>query len=694
MVAVSHDLGAYAALTHIQARNNFLASSIQRLSSGNAIVQASDNVAALSVGTRLASNVSTLQQALANTNQGTSLLQVADGALAQINNILTQQKALAVQANSGTLTDTDRSYLDLQFQALSAQIDQIAGATTFGSVNLLDGSLSGAQALTHNTSTGTTAANAANVTTAGAVVTIAGAVTAGNTVTINGYTVTFAASTAGAGTDASAGKVIVGAGVAQTASNLAAFLNNSTDARLANLQFTSSGGAISAVYTGGSLNGNYVVSASTNDSNITVGSSGNRTVSTSGTNLDGLGYGKTIALGSASGSLLVNGDTTATNAGQAINTRAVVNNVDFVGKLGTGEIGSITGTYTAANTAVYALQVGDITYTTAATSTAASASPIALTFVGANSLGAAAGGSFTVNVAGAGYTFSGQSQLDSYVTQLNNGLADVTFAQNRDISSFTPGGTASVSAVTVGTLQGASANLRSDDFSNPTLNSLTIVAPTGGGTDAVFTAVINGETYVSSSGQGNQIATNTTITLQSQSDPNHSFSIVTGNTAISGSTALDLSTQENADAVAAALRTAFGFTGTDAAVKLQIGSNPSDTVGIQIANSDSASLFQNQSLSIGTTLGAQAASTALTTALETVASTRATVGALESRFGYAQANLQSSITSQQAASSGLLDTDIALESTKYAVEQVRLQAGIAVLAQANKLRQDYLKLLD
>src|SRR5262249_25385926 len=75
--------------------------------------------------------------------QGTSLLQVADGALSQIQGILQQQQSIAQQAESGQLTDTNRGFLNQQFQALSAEIDSLAGSTTFNGVNLIDGSLSG-----------------------------------------------------------------------------------------------------------------------------------------------------------------------------------------------------------------------------------------------------------------------------------------------------------------------------------------------------------------------------------------------------------------------------------------------------------------------------------------------------------------------------------------------------------------------
>ena len=72
---------------------------------------------------------------------------------------------------------------------------------------------------------------------------------------------------------------------------------------------------------------------------------------------------------------------------------------------------------------------------------------------------------------------------------------------------------------------------------------------------------------------------------------------------------------------------------------------------------------------------------------------RANVGALQSRFNFASANIESSIQNQDAARGVLLDTDVAAESTAYATNQVKLQAGISVLAQANQQLQSLLKLI-
>ncbi len=100
-----------------------------------------------------------------------------------------------------------------------------------------------------------------------------------------------------------------------------------------------------------------------------------------------------------------------------------------------------------------------------------------------------------------------------------------------------------------------------------------------------------------------------------------------------------------------------------------------------------------QTLSIATSSGAQTANTVLDNAINSVTSRRATIGALQSRFDFAAANITSSIQNTEAARSDFLDVDIANESTKFATSQVRLQASISVLAQANQIPQNLLKLV-
>ncbi len=135
---------ANTALRYLNQNSAASASSLSKLSSGSRIVRASDDAASLAVGTKIKADVTALKQASVNAGQASSLLQVADGGLAQTVDILLRMKALSVQAQSGSVSDNERGFLDREFQALRAQIDSITEQTKFNGTTLLDGSLAAA----------------------------------------------------------------------------------------------------------------------------------------------------------------------------------------------------------------------------------------------------------------------------------------------------------------------------------------------------------------------------------------------------------------------------------------------------------------------------------------------------------------------------------------------------------------------
>ena len=131
---------ANTALRYLGQNQAMAASSLAKLSSGSRIVKASDDAASLAVGTRLKADVTALKQASVNAGQASSLLQVADGGMSRISDILQRMKALAVQAQSGSVTDKERGYVNQEYSALTTEIDDIAGQTKFNSSVLLNGS--------------------------------------------------------------------------------------------------------------------------------------------------------------------------------------------------------------------------------------------------------------------------------------------------------------------------------------------------------------------------------------------------------------------------------------------------------------------------------------------------------------------------------------------------------------------------
>jgi len=896
LTSISTNIAAYGAQANIGRAQDKQVASIARLSSGNRIVRASDDAAALVTGTSLRTGVTTLKQALINTSQGSSLLSVADGGLAQITDILQRQKALAVQAGSGSLADSDRAFLDTEFQSLSSEINRLASNTKFSAVNLLNGGLSGTVAVASNSAAGAGAAAYAvgvNVGDQGGLLALDATVSEGDTININGVSIVFtnsAQGTAGGSGKVSIVKDATGAvDVSRTASNLTSFLNSSSDARLANLKFrtqasnaagtdglgnlnntsamvqytgaTNTGTAttyiLRSVWGGGQLQSNYVVNVTANTNSIKVGDALARTIgnaqatllslstTASGTTLafgSATGYGsdaiyinglgtagatatstgafvvdftttatdtsrvyvtstysatdvatavaaflnkstdsrvsnvrfssrggqiffdtKTIlagnsvagnglvsttlgavttaastqitmstvanrtigagisantqdillqnkfsAFGDVKGSILVNNDNSVLNSSLAaaagygpIDLSQLKDNADFIGQFSKGKIGTITAAYTGAvNTAVYQIKVGDITYSSgAATINAGSSSTVVLQ--GRNSAGDFQGGQFSFTfraqpqVGTAAGQIAAQSDLDPYLKQVNDALSGISVSQSRNVNSFLSGDAVNVGGVQVGTLQGAKAVIRQSQFADVNIESFKISAPQPGSNDATIESVINGKRYVSFAGIGTRIAAGAALALQSVDNPADSLTIYLGAKGIAsdGAVGLDLSTQGNADAIAASLTKAFGLNPNSAKVSFQVGSSASDNLGVRLDSVDTTRLFQGLNLSISSKAGASIASDTIDTAVKTISGLRATVGALQSRFDFAAANIQSTLQNQDAARGALLDTDVTAESTAFATAQVQLQAGIAVLAQANQLPQGLLKLI-
>ena len=137
---------------------------------------------------------------------------------------------------------------------------------------------------------------------------------------------------------------------------------------------------------------------------------------------------------------------------------------------------------------------------------------------------------------------------------------------------------------------------------------------------------------------------------------------------------------------------AYSATAKTGAAAFQVGISSLDTISVSINNVD-ATAVGTADLAVGTKAGSIAASDAIDLAINTVTSVRASVGAIQSRFDFAASNLEVAVQNLDAARSGFLDADISEESTAFAQNQVLIQASISVLAQANQLPQNLLKLI-
>ena len=124
--------------TNLNASNNDLSKAMERLSSGIRVNSAADDAAGLAIATRMTSQVRGMEQAFRNAQDGVSLIQTTESALGSITDMLQRMRELSVQADNGTYSATDKTSMGAEITALVAEIDHIAGTTTFNGNNVLD----------------------------------------------------------------------------------------------------------------------------------------------------------------------------------------------------------------------------------------------------------------------------------------------------------------------------------------------------------------------------------------------------------------------------------------------------------------------------------------------------------------------------------------------------------------------------
>lgn len=739
--------------------------STARLASGNRLVRAGDDVGAMAQSVKLQSNITTLRQALMNTTQADSFLQTAYTGLSSISDILNDMKSLAVQSASGSITDAERAFLQVDFQQLSDEVNRIATNTSFNDIKLLDGSL----ANENDVATPTTAATQSSASLVFAV-----NPGAGQTVVINNVALT-------ANTD-----FAVGGAINTTLLNLRDAINNSSNLALSNIEagvvgnvitlsdrgggtrgivntvdqggstaaFTTTGGATisatrfsftggledglsrnSVVYTNGAT-GDALVGAMSqtqgevrftlstipgNNETISI-DSGNgafavlrfRTVPAVGTDIligataeetiqntietirnqaggeryvfdqmdflrDGnnlvirsrlpgnpqdlvgaqINFTEAVANGSFSSATFNTGTNTGVNA-------SGVTNKDFI-----GTISGFSATYNAADDITADVTVGSFTYRAEINDT----TPVAATFQRFRST-TAGGGYFDVQLAAGGLAVGNQAAADTFAARLDAAFSTLSFSQNRVATSFTG----------VGGLAGASVEFQLGDFSDVTIDSISVSPPPGVGQSSVIEMQVNGETFRSASNLGTNISQYEIIELSSTTTTNKI-------TLRQGNVQADLSTQAAADTFKANLEAGFGIGTGTGSVSFQIGSASTDTLDVSIGSASTYALFDGQSIDVLTQANATAAQPILDSAIDEVTGLMTTVGSLQARTTYAANGLNNEIQYKDEARAALADTDIAYEATMLALATVKAQSAIAVIAQTQSLAREMVSLV-
>jgi flagellin len=139
MSVINTNVKSLVAQNALTVNNRSLSKTMEQLSTGQRINSAADDAAGLAISTKMTSQIRGLNQAVRNANDGVSLLQTAEGAMIEMNNMLQRMRELSVQSASDTYTSTDRGALDDEFQQLKSEITRIAANTQWNGMNILNG---------------------------------------------------------------------------------------------------------------------------------------------------------------------------------------------------------------------------------------------------------------------------------------------------------------------------------------------------------------------------------------------------------------------------------------------------------------------------------------------------------------------------------------------------------------------------
>ncbi len=137
---INYNVSSMIANNALARNDSALSKSLERLSSGYKINHAKDNAAGLAMSRRMNAQLRGLSTAGDNANDGISIVEIADGAMSEVHDILQRMNELAVKSCNGTLSENDRAAIDEEIQALKEEIERIGETTQFNGQNLLDGS--------------------------------------------------------------------------------------------------------------------------------------------------------------------------------------------------------------------------------------------------------------------------------------------------------------------------------------------------------------------------------------------------------------------------------------------------------------------------------------------------------------------------------------------------------------------------
>ncbi|WP_447739106.1 flagellin N-terminal helical domain-containing protein [Pseudomonas laurentiana] len=667
-LTVNTNITSLGVQKNLNRASDALGTSMSRLSSGLKINSAKDDAAGLQISNRLTSQISGLNVAVKNANDGISIAQTAEGAMQASTNILQRMRELALQSANGSNSDEDRTSLQQEFTALSGELTRISSTTTFGGRNLLDGTFTstsfqvgananetisfGMKSVSASELKGTysEASVDAGTNKLSAVVTGKAGVINSNANDVSGTKFVTENKTVGA---AGAGKLTIGGvDIALAADDtLDSIVSKITAASITNVTASNVDGKLNIAAGGGD-----VTIAGDAGTLAAVGLSASTV--TDGNDVDGSQM-NTQALGAA-GDLVIGSSAIRLAATDTLED--VVNKVNQYSS-STGVTAKIAvnadGTGSLSLSSKTDFTIGQATSTDIATAfgyNTAAADKAVTTTSGLTS-------DASIKVNGQGFSFKAGDTLSSIVASIN----DAAGGAGSGAGTKATGVTASASAD--GRLILTSADGKDIKLENNSAGALDTLGLTSGNTKAKLT-------------EATSITVNN-VEVKFKKDDDMAAIAAAINSSSSGVTAsvnddgtLGLFADQN-------IVIADGSNGTGlAALGLSAGTTNAVTMNTSVND-----------LSILDAASAQQAIQALDGAIQQVDSQRSQLGAVQNRFDSTVDNLQSIGENSTAARSRVQDADFASETAELTKQQTLQQASTAILSQANQLPSSVLKLL-
>jgi flagellin len=729
MISATTNTAALTAKRNIDLNSSNASASISRMSSGTRITKPSDDAASLSISNKMRAGISALEQASRNASQGSSLLQVAAGGLERTGDMLNRMKVLATQVVNGTLGASEIAYAQQEFGLIVEQIDDTAEQTRFNGISLLTGG-AGSASYAHNSKSATGLNSAAGAFAS----TLNSAASSGFVQHVFGESSTIKATVeSGLITLDVGGEIFTGSSAVEASGVLVL----TSTANAGNKIAFDIGSATTAIDTDSELE--TALKDLLENATLEIGYAEN--VADIGANASF----KTSALlnlsqtsGVVQGSLAVSTDITVTGSDGDYTVEMIIDLETFrassvdvtnggVLKLtSTRDSGNVlalnyssdtsaildAGSFRNALAGVFAAAGASATFNIGNAEEAFGLSTDGAGFSGtlntSNTQGFINGVASSVTVSKSGDAFNislvvgNQTfQANGYTATASSQLNLVSTTDSSNMLSFDTSATAATALDTQPELQvamerllgldptsGANpARFQSASASNHDYNGFDMGADAtikaGSATKAgTYALSYNADTKTFKLTDG---VTNYEKKLEKDGDQTVQFS--NGLSLSLGSTGNSFDWSKNMTQMVFDVKE-----GDSLNVGFQVSEIPGDDLNIKLTSATVKALGLS-GININSAADARKASEAIDLAINTVNTGLANIGAQQSRFEFIQANIATQVENSKAARGTFYDVDMAMEMIDFTKSQTLMQAGVSMMAQANQMPQQLLRLI-